>query len=287
MIKSLRTLFSAPYNRERPLFAFYRFCYWKWIRLFRRKDVQFRFWGDRKLGLDYDSAQSMWIMYNYLVDWEEFNLISAYVRPGDQLMDIGANIGLYTLWMSRFVGSGGKVHSFEPDKTNFSKLQMNISANALEDRVRVNEKALSDIDGSLCFTTGLDKENHIAASDEPGTVVIPAQRLDSYAEANGVPEIAYLKIDVEGFEYSVLRGAYRLLSEKKVQVIQLEINHTIQHSSTGINDLLQLLRDHRFVLCRYDVASRKLVPVDYTVERENYFAVYDLEKSNLRLKKAL
>jgi FkbM family methyltransferase len=282
-MNSLNTLYSAPYNKSRPLFAFYRYAYWKLIRLFRLKNIPFRFWGDRVLRLCHDSPQSMWAMYNYLVDWEEFNLISRYTRSGDHVLDVGANIGLYSLWMSRFVGPAGKVHSFEPDPENFKKLGDHISRNGLETLFLSNKTALSDVDGILSFTTGLDKENHIATRNEPDTIQIIAERLDTYAARTGLTGIPYMKIDVEGFEYSVLKGAERLLAERRIQVIQLEINDTIRNSGSSVSHLLGLLERHGYVLCSYDVTAGRLLQLQYSPERENYFAVYDLQQANQKL----
>jgi FkbM family methyltransferase len=282
-MNSLTTLYNAPYNKDRPVFAMYRYLYWKMIRLLKLKNVRFRFWGDRTLTLDYDSLQSMWIMYNYLIDWEEFNLIRSYIRPGDHVLDIGSNIGTYSLWMSKFVGPNGKVHCFEPDRQNFDKLEANILGNNLDGIVQANNIGLSDTDGVLSFTTGLDKENHISRETVPGTVPIRVQQLDTYIQQNRIAGIAYMKIDVEGFEYSVLKGAGRLLSDHKVGIIQIEINDTIRNSGSTIPDLLGILTQYNYTLCSYDVKAKKLTPVDYSKEMENYFAVHDLAGANQKL----
>ena len=284
MLSSIRTLFQAPYNKKKPVFALRRFFYWKAIRVLKIRDRRYALWGDRALLLNYDSLQSMWIMYNYWVDWEEFNLISRYVRPGDVVFDIGTNMGFYTIWMSRFVGAHGRIHSFEPDQRNFGRLQANIGINKMGDRIRANNFAVSDIDGELRFTTGLDGENHISRSGEENVVTIPAKKLDSYVQEQGVDRIAYMKIDVEGFEYTVLKGADRLLSAKKIDILQLEINITLRHSNVTVDDLLQLLKRYGYTLCLFDVQNGVLMPVDYTKERENYFAVFDLHKANDRLR---
>jgi FkbM family methyltransferase len=73
-------------------------------------------------------------MYNYIVDWEEFNLIRDYVRPNDQVADVGSNMGYYTIWMSKFITSG-KIYAFEPDKTNYLKLVNNVKLNKLHNVV--------------------------------------------------------------------------------------------------------------------------------------------------------
>ena len=283
MSSSLRTLFDAPYNRKRPFFALRRFVYWKFIRLLKLKNLRYGLWDGRVLLLNHDSQQSMWIMYNYWVDWEEFNLIRRYVQPDDVVFDIGTNIGSYTIWLSRIIDVKGRIHSFEPDKRNFAMLQTNISLNKAADRVNANNFAVSDVDGELHFTSHLDGENHIAGVGEGNVVIIPSKKLDTYVQEQGIDRIAYMKIDVEGFEYSVLKGGSQLLSEKRVDILQLEINVTLQNSGVSVDDLLQFLQRFEYILCRFDVDAGRLFPVTYALDRENYFAVSNLDKVNERL----
>src|SRR5215216_5285749 len=101
MLQSLRILYQAPYNKLHKISALYRFFYWKIIRVLKLKNVAYNIWDDRKFYLSYDSFHSMWVMYNCVVDWEEFNLIRDYLQPNDTTADIGANIGYYSVWMSK------------------------------------------------------------------------------------------------------------------------------------------------------------------------------------------
>lgn len=284
MIQSIRNLLASPYNQKHLLFAIKRFVQWKLIRIFRRRNVRYRIWDNRIWILDYDSLQSMWIMYNYILDWEEFNLIKNYVNPGDQILDVGANAGAYSIWMSKFIHPPGRLHSFEPDQGNFGKLQMNISVNGIGDRIQANRCALSDKNGIIHFTTGLDRENHIAHEGAENIVSVDTLTLDSYFETNSIPQVTYMKIDVEGFEYMVLKGAHKILSGKDIDILQLEINHAVQNAGVSVDDLLQLLAQFDYSLCRYDVQANQLIPIGYYKERENYFAVSDLNRINLKLR---
>lgn len=282
-MNSLRVLFKAPYNKKFPVFALVRFVYWKLIRVFKLKDVKYTIWDTRKILLNYNSFQCMWIMYNYYVDWEEFNLMRRYIQPGDEVFDIGANMGIYTIWMSGFI-SKGTIHSFEPDPGNFERLQKNIAVNNLQTRVIANKKAAGDVDGELAFTKGLDGENHIVDHDFKNSVTILSQKIDSYVLQHHIRAISYMKIDVEGFEYAVLKGADMVLANKKIDIIQLEINKTISNSGRNVDDVLELLNHYQYLLCSYDVSANRLIATVFSNERENYFAVHNLEKINLKLK---
>ena len=226
----------------------------------------------------------MWLMYNYYVDWEEFLLISRYIRPDDEVFDIGANMGLYSVWMSKFISSG-RIHSFEPDTANFKRLQKSIVLNNLQHLVIANNIALSDLDGQLGFTTGLDIENHIIDQPDSNTEMVESQRIDSYMKFKNIQNIAYVKIDVEGFEYSVLKGANTNLLNKNIDIIQLEINSSIRNSGKTIHDLLELIDHYYYTLCRYDVDANELIKTAFAEEKENYFAVNNMELINIKLKK--
>lgn len=285
MLNSFLFLFKAPYNKKHPAFALWRFLIWKSIKLLRLREVKYKFWGNKYLYLNYDSFQSMWLMYNYVVDWEEFNIISRYTKPNDHVADIGANMGFYSIWMSKFVSASGKIHSFEPDENNYSRLKKNIVVNNLQNIILPNNMAVSDLVGKLNFTTGLDGENHIAQQSLQETTQVDSLRLDTYAKQHQISHFTYVKIDVEGFECNVLKGAHQLLTNKQIQVIQLEINKTIKNSGASIDELLELLRKYSYVICKYDVETNSLIPIEYSEGRENYFAVYDLLLANQKLQK--
>ena len=242
------------------------------------KDVVYKVWGDRRLLLNADSFHSMWLMYNYIVDWEEFNLINHYVRSGNQVADVGANMGYYTIWMSKFVGSG-TIHSFEPDLVNFQRLKRNCELNDL-DNVKLNNVAVSDRSGAACFTRSLDGENHLSLDDQSGTIKINAVSFDDYCHLHNVSRLNYVKVDIEGFELFFLRGAGGLIHGKKIDIIQLEINTQLKNSGASVEEVLSYLQDAGYALCMFDTKLKKLREIDFEASRENYFAVADIESAN-------
>jgi FkbM family methyltransferase len=222
----------------------------------------------------------MWVLYNYIIDWEEFNLIAKLVEPHDVVFDVGANIGVYTVWMSQFINQSGRIHAFEPDAENFQKLENHISLNQITDRTTTNRIALAEAAIDLFFTTMLDGENHISNRQNNNNVKITAQSLDQYAKISPVDFIKYLKIDVEGFELSVLKGAANLLKNKKILVIQLEINKTLINSNTTVEELLNYLLQYGYQLCGYRTKENRVYPITFSQERENYFAIANIDMVN-------
>jgi len=262
-----------------------RLITWKLIRVFKIKNYVGFFWGNRKINIQYNSFHSMWLMYNCWVDWVEFNLIKNYVSPGDTVADVGANMGYYSLWMSRFTGTTGKVIAFEPDAVNFKRLKNNISINHLSNNIEAVKKAVGNIDGNISFTTGMDGENHIAQNNNENITQVASVKPDSFFAEKNIEHIVYMKIDVEGFELEVLRGSLNYLMQKKIEIIQLEINQTISNSGASVNELSGFLQMLSYTLCFYDVKSNQLQCLQDNQPIENYFAVFDLEKANEKLRK--
>lgn len=272
MINSLRSLLDAPYNKAHLSFAYYRFILWKLIRFFRLQNYKMTIWKDRKVLIHYDSVQSMWLMYNYWVDWEEFHLIKDSFKEDAVALDIGSNIGLYSLWMSKFIKKG-TIHSFEPDKRNFERLQNNIALNNLSGIVRLNKAGVSNKTGVVYLSQHADVLNHIVYDKTPDAVEISTVTLDEYANKNGIRRINYLKIDIEGFEMLAFRGGENLLKNGQIDVIQLEINSALSNSGVTEQQLVSYLESFGYYLAYYDINNKKLQKIAYTKDRENYFAV--------------
>ncbi|WP_412467649.1 FkbM family methyltransferase [Pedobacter sp. KLB.chiD] len=218
-------------------------------------------------------------MYNYIVDWEEFIFISKFLKQDDHVCDIGTNIGFYTIWMSKFI-KYGKIHSFEPDDINFNRLENNVKLNALNNIVSLNKLIVSETNGKLNFTEQLDGENHITNNLDSKGVQKDSVQLDTYSEDKQITTFKFVKIDTEGFELSVLMGAKKLLDQKKIKVIQLEINAGLKTSNIEPKDLINYLLSKDYKLCRYDVLNNQLCYTNYQPSKENYFATYDLDGVN-------
>ncbi|MGF1924652.1 MAG: FkbM family methyltransferase [Bacteroidia bacterium] len=242
------------------------------------KNYKKKVWDNKFLMINYDSLQSMWIMYNWIVDWEEFNLIKDSVKEDQICFDVGANMGFYSIWLSKFTNN--KIYSFEPNKKNYDRLIENISINKGANII-ANNCGLSDQSGSAKFTKSRDGENHIVLEKtDLSTETIQLQTIDEVIETNNIERIGYLKIDVEGFELNVLKGAKLCLKKKQVDIIQLEINNSIHNSHHSIQDLVTFLESYGYPLASYHPKQKLISLTNYTPSRENYFAVHDIDKLN-------
>ena len=140
---------------------------------------------------------------------EQSGLFHQHIRPGDQILDIGAAAGYYTLLSAKLVGNTGRVVSFEPDPNNLQFLRSHVEQNRL-DQVTILPIALADETGTARFGGGTGTGTGRLCNDGPTEVAV--RRLDDVAaEMDLRPR--HLKIDVEGAEMAVLRGGQRLIEK--------------------------------------------------------------------------
>lgn len=153
-------------------------------------------------------------------------IFQAVLRQGDIVVDVGANHGEYALLAAGLVGGSGGVYAFEPNQVLGSRLRQSIETNELSN-VTLFVIAIADASGSGKLRTfpGWSGGTQVTVStDESGTGEIEIMALDDIADLRKEPAIRLLKIDVEGMEASVLRGASSLLAKAPPDVIVFESN---------------------------------------------------------------
>lgn len=233
-IKNLITLFSSTEK-------LYQYSHYFFTSLvYRRGRLSIPYGGK----IETSSFTEHWSAYNLMPDASELSLMRQWVKGNSIVFDIGANVGVWTVLLSRTCPSA-KVHSFEPAPNTFDLLARNISINKCSNAT-VNNIAASDNDGVVEFEVpkgvsiygrvrpeqhGVDDGGRFAHSD---MYQVKCARLSDYCEKHKIEQIDFMKIDVEGFELQVLRGMEELLMQKKVGAIYIETmedNHIRMGSS--------------------------------------------------------
>jgi FkbM family methyltransferase len=146
-----------------------------------------------------------------------------HARPGSTAIDVGANVGIYTVTLARAVGPTGHVLAFEPFPDNVRRLAENVRLNGLEN-VIVRAKAVAAEPGELELRLGSDPGFHSTAAVAEGrgsgkSLRVVATTLDEEWEAAGRPSVSFVKIDTEGAEEDVVAGARDLLREERPVVL--------------------------------------------------------------------
>ncbi len=134
--------------------------------------------------------------------------IKSILKPGDHVLDIGANTGFYTLLSSRLVGRSGRVTAFEPLPRNIEFLRTHVRLNRLEN-VEIVEAAVSDASGKVRFKS--DTHASMGYVTTNGDLEVDSVSLDQLFQQKRLAPAKLLKIDVEGEEYRVIKGALSYL----------------------------------------------------------------------------
>lgn len=182
----------------------------------------------------------------------------AEFAAGDVLVDVGANVGMYTVWAAKT--QGARVFAFEPEAQNYALLNRNIALNDLADRVTAYCLALSDRAGySELHLSSLQVggschsfAERVDFAHRPMQPVFSqgciAARLDDLVASGVVPAPAYIKIDVDGFEPKVIAGARQQLREGPVRSLLIEVNRNLP-------DHLEMVAQLESLGFRYDPAQ--------------------------------
>lgn len=159
----------------------------------------------------------------------EMQLVAKLLKPGMKVIDAGANIGIYSLLAARCIGNDGRIWAFEPSQSTYSLFLDNLTLNGVT-TVAANRLALSDVQGQLTLRSEngfgdlyrhLDYSGKAVPGDQVETVEVTT--LDDFANTNKIDEIDFLKIDVEGAEFCLLKGSQHLLSRSPNVVVMVEI----------------------------------------------------------------
>jgi len=175
-----------------------------------------------------------------------------WLRPGDVAIDVGANVGWHTLLMANLVGTEGRVYAFEPNETTRARLLAAIDMNGLT-QVVVDPRAASDGPGAVGFQAPVagdvwDGTGRLVGDRTSGNARVDCVTLDTFAADRGLDRLALVKIDVEGWELSVLRGA-RLVLETLRPVLLFEYDPMYVSRCGGSGaDLSACLADRGYVV---------------------------------------
>jgi len=211
----------------------------------------------RPMGLSFVEVE---IIRRGMFEPETVHAFAALLAPGMTVMDVGANIGQFTLVAANRVGTTGRVHSFEPTPELVAHILRNLELNGLEN-VAVNPIAVSDEAGRATL--------HLVEPDNPGensivnpspgarTLEVPTVTLDGYIAEHEVGRVDVIKIDIEGAEIPALRGAPGLLSGDESPVLVLEFHpKTLAYSGHSPDDMLGLLASYGYAF--YPIAGYAL-----------------------------
>lgn len=206
------------------------------------------------------------------------SIVDRALQPGDVALDIGANLGLVGLRMAARVGQAGEVHLFEPQPRLIGYLKKTLALNP-DCRLTLHTVALGADNtelvlqvpygnaGAASFRTTSRRQNPMQE------FTVPVRRLDTYAEESGLSRIDFVKVDVEGFEASVIEGGAMVLKHIKPHVILLEENG--YRPGRSLPPALKALKelDYRLYALPKRLFSMRLLPLANNQPAHDFVAV--------------
>ena len=277
LINTIRFIVSHPLNRNGKIKAFSRFIRWQIAsRLLKEALFLLPFINGTNLLIKKGMTGATGNWYSKLHETDEMLFILRTLREEDLFIDIGANIGSYTILASGVVGA--KTISFEPIPTTFEYLKKNLLINNLTTKVNAICMGLSDKVGNLNFTSNLDTVNHIT-NDEISAISVPVSMLDLILKDN---EPTIIKIDVEGYEIPVLNGATQILDSSKLIAILIETNGSGERYGFKDYEIFDLLNKHGFKPFYYNGTEN--IISSYKSGQQNTIFLKDYDNIENRIK---
>lgn len=220
-------------------------------------------------------------------DVAEFAAVPRLVQQGDVAFDVGANLGLYSVLLSRLCGPTGHVWAFEPVPDTYWRLRETLALNRCEN--------VTPVEAAICEKSGTARMNLFAPQfaewntlgmpsmrAPDGTLLSPSQSvdvrgrtLDDFCDSQRIERINFLKVDAEGFELAVFAGARRLLRDRRVDYVCFEISKDpLKGAGVESRDVFKALGAYGYAAYRFDSVNGQFEgPIQDTAESwANFYA---------------
>jgi FkbM family methyltransferase len=281
LISLLKFITNHPLNRKSKFNAIGRFAKWQINSRLNPYPVIYAYTDKTKLIIQRSMTGATGNLYCGLHEFTDMGFVLHFLRKDDLFIDIGANIGSYTVLAGGHIGAN--VISIEPVPQTFAHLQRNIAINQMNKNVRAYNIALGSEKGELSFTTSLDTMNHVATASDTNTIQVPVDALDTILDKEEDPVL--LKIDVEGFETHVLSGASGTLARNKLKAIIIELNGSGEKYGYDEKKLHERLLENGYQPYRYNPFERELTPIE-TFGSHNTIYIKDIDFVRERVRTA-
>jgi FkbM family methyltransferase len=277
---TLKFIINHPLNKDNKIAALNRFFKWQFNTKLNPYPIIYPFTNKARLIVQKGMTGATGNLYCGLHDFNDMFFLLHFLRKGDLFIDIGANIGSYTVLAAAHCCV--ETISIEPVPATFNHLVDNISINRITHIATPLNMALGSTQGSILFTSKYDTVNHVATTTDKDTIEVKVNSLDHIA---GDRNTALLKIDVEGYETEVLAGAQQVLQNSSLKAIIIELNGSGGRYGYDENKIHEHLLNKGFSPFIYDPFFRKLEKVE-KFGSHNTIYLRDIEFIQDRLKSA-
>ena len=271
--------FGVDWDNPDPAYRARRELWGEFQRRCIEAPFEFEWYDGLRLHLYLGNDLSRQLFISGCADPNEFAVLDKLLQPGMVVVDAGANDGLYTLFAARRVGNTGAVVAFEPSQREFGRLEQNLFLNCLEN-VRAVQCALGGEDGEaeLKIAGGGHHGHNTLGSFAYEDVEllrsehVPLKRLDTAAAEAGLSRLDFLKMDVEGSETSLLRGAESVLRKFRPVVLFEALDSALRKQGSSRDELLEMFSALEYRLYVFGPSGQP-EPADGGYASENMIAI--------------
>jgi FkbM family methyltransferase len=255
--QTLSYIWNHPNCQSHRISSIAKFVGWQLYKRLTKRYLDIKLVPSIKLRCHPDSCSASAALYCGLYDYNEMNFLLHYLRPEDSFLDVGANIGAYTLLAASIIRSGF-VYSVEVLPKNYDRLQENIQLNHLK-QVKTYSTAISDQTGKILINLcDRDSMAFITQTEGEHTISVATDTLDRLLAEELIDNLMLAKMDIEGAELLALQGATSLLKRQRPPVWILEINSTMRHLKITEKDVVSFLKSYGYGLYQYDANLNRL-----------------------------
>lgn len=284
LLTVIHWIIQQPLNRGNKQKALKRFLQWQLNVRINPYPIILPWVNGAKLIVQRGMTGATGNLYAGLHDFEDMSFLLHLLRDEDMFMDIGSNIGSYTILASGAIRC--RSIAIEPIPSTYEHLKNNIAVNRMGDRVEALNIGLGSKHSTLLFTNTQDTVNHVAVDGEKDTTEVPVQALDGILKSRTCPLL--IKIDVEGFETEVLLGGKNTLNNPDLKAVIIELNGSGARYGYKDADIHAMFITAGFRPYAYEPFTRQLTELNTYLDESNTIYIRDVDfvKNRIRVSDA-
>ena len=283
LYKNIKHLLSHPIGRRIKLKSLASFFKWQFAQKILQNPALMPFIEDSVFLVKKGMTGATGNIYSGLHEFDEMSFLLHFLKKEDVFFDVGANVGSYTILASKVIGAISC--SFEPSTSTFKHLEDNVFLNRIQEKALILNKGVGAEKGYIRFSINQDTINHVVLNEKEESISIEITTLDQHIEEQKIiPTL--IKIDVEGFESEVIRGADSLLLDQTLQAVVMELNGSGERYGFDEEAIHQKMLSSGFKAYKYEPFDRKLELRKERSLHGNTIYIKDFNQAIERLKEA-
>ena len=259
LFRIITEIINHPLNKNRKILSLLNFLKWQVGTFFLNYPIIYNFTNKSKLIISKGMTGATGNLYCGLHEFNDMGFLLHFLREEDLFVDVGSNIGSYTVLASAHVGS--RSITIEPVPSTYSSLLNNIKINNINERVTALNFAIGSKTSTIDFTFDMDTVNHVATKEDKNIISVKLVKLDDLLDKQELPTL--LKIDVEGYETDVILGAENILKSKTVKAIIIELNGSGLRYGYDESLIHEKLLNYGYNAYSYNPINRELITQKY------------------------